>query len=152
MNFGEPIVEFLVAKPQIELPNELDGGFLESIVIDTVNKLIIIDKSEYDLWEQACEKWDSYKFQMGDFGYIGLLIRAQIDSGNVIMPEAKIKQEFAEMIAQQTDFDPDSLAKGLMGTSRNIEFNPDFFDNVKPKKTISERIKSFISKLGTKKG
>ena len=56
LNFGEPIVEFLVAKPQIELPNELDGGFLESIVIDTVNKLIIIDKSEYDLWEQACEK------------------------------------------------------------------------------------------------
>ena len=97
------------------------------------------------------KKWDSYKFQMGDFGYIGLLIRAQIDSGNVIMPEAKIKQEFAEMIAQQTDFDPDSLAKGLMGTSRNIEFNPDFFDNVKPKKTISERIKSFISKIRNKK-
>jgi len=151
LNFGEPILEVLMAKPQYELPNESDYRFCQCIVIDAVSKEIIIDSSEFGLWEQTYKKWDGYKFKMGDFGYIGVLKLAGFETEKVIMPPDKAWQVFNDMVKQSNTFNPLAMAKLLMREGKDIKFSPDFFDNVSPKKTIFERVKNSIKKSVSKK-
>jgi hypothetical protein len=147
LNFGESIVEILLSKPSFELPKEADDNVYECIVIDTIKKEVILDKSEFGLLEQTLKKWDCYKFEMGDIGYIGALKRAEIDTDKLSMSTEKVKEEFANMIARQTDFSPVEMAKRLLTEDKDIKFSPDFFDSVNPKKTFFEKIKGILTKI-----
>lgn len=54
--FGEEIISILLNKRKCELPKEESDNVFETIIIDSINKEIIIDKSEYGLWEQSYYK------------------------------------------------------------------------------------------------
>lgn len=146
LNFGGSVVEILLSKQSFDLPIEDDYHVYECIVIDTLKKEIIIDKSEFGLWEQTLKKWDGYRFEMGDFGYIGVLNRAKIDTNKLSMSKEKVKEEFANMIARQTDFNPLGMAKKLLKEDKDIKFSSDFFDSVNPKRTFLEKIKDLLTK------
>lgn len=144
LKFGNKVVELLLDKPKYELPREEDDEVYNCMVIDIENKIIVVGKSEYGLLEQALEDWKGYEFKIGDFGYIGTLKIANIDTAKISMSLDKAKIEFKNMIEQHSDFDPQNFADRILTENSDVKFNPDFFNNVKPKKNLFEKIKVII--------
>jgi hypothetical protein len=147
LNYGESVVGILLNKNQYELPKEEDDKVFETLIIDTVNKELIIDKSEFGLWEQCQSKWRGYGFKMGDFGYLGTLKLAGIEVEGLAMSPESIKVEFANLVKPSDDFDPNAMAKMLLNEDKDIKFSQGFFDSVKPKRTIIEKIIRAVYKL-----
>lgn len=88
---------------------------------------------------------------MGDFGYIGVLKLANIDVEKLIMSPERIKVEFAAIVNHPNEFDPGDLAKTMLKEEKSIIFNPDFFDDIKPKKSLFEKAKNVITEITRKK-
>ena len=147
LNFGKDIVKMLLTKPQHELPAEDDDKIFLCLIIDTIDKKILVDRTEFGVLEQTAYKWDGYEIEMGDFGYIGALKRANIDTSKLVMLPERTREIFLEMIKQQASFDSVGMAKRLLREDKEIKFSPDFFDNVTPKLTIFDKIKSRIKRL-----
>jgi len=147
ISFGSEVVSFLKEKPQYPLPKEEESVTADCIVIDTFQKKLLVNKSFFGLWEQCKTFWQGYDLTMGDFGYIGALHLAGIDTSNIAMPIKDVVEQFEHMVKPKANFDPLQMAEKLAKESKDIQFNPDFFDNVHPKKTILELVKFKIRKL-----
>ena len=151
LNFGNDIIDLLLAKEKNELPIESDDAPYECIIIDSVKKEIIIDKSDFGLWEQTQDKWPAYSFKMGDIGYIGALKLAGVPTGNLMMSAEDAQTEFEETIKRSGDFNPFKMAESLLQQDKDITFSADFFDTVSPQKTLIEKLKMFANKIIAKK-
>lgn len=150
LNYGIESLPILLSRCEFALTREDDyetGGY-ELMIIDGVTSQIFIDRCEFGLWEQTQHKWPGYTFQMGDYGYIRTLQMAGIDTSGLLMPDDVAKEKFNELIRQSTDFNPETLAKSLIkDTGSDVQFNPDFFDNVKPYETTMSKIKSYLKRM-----
>lgn len=131
---GEEIIPLLYCRPEYELPNEEDQSNYECIIIDTLAKKIFINQSEFGLWEQSKNLWQGYEYTMSDFGYIRTLQLAGIDTENLTMTGDKVVEYFEGIVNHENNFDPYKMAEKFTEESSDIQFNPDFFDTVKPKK------------------
>jgi hypothetical protein len=152
LNYGEGVVNILLNKNEHPLPKEEEGKAFATLLIDLVHKAIIIDNSEFGLWEQCQIKWDGYSFKMGDFGYIAVLKLANINVDQLIMTAEKIKIAFDDLVKRSESFDPVRVAEKLLKEDKDIKFNADFFDTVKPEFTFIEKAIKTIGKLfNTKK-
>ena len=147
ISYGEEIILLLKDKPGFELPHEGDEGTYECIVIDISEKSLFINKSSFGLWEQSRNLWNGYDFTMGDFGYIETLKLAGIDTPDSNMPFEKVIEQFNGIVKQVEQFDPFEMARKLTKENSDIQFNPDFFDNVKPRKTTLEKLKFGLSRM-----
>lgn len=147
VSYGQDIIPLLQVKPKCELPNEEDEPTYECIVIDTSTKKLFINQSEFGLWEQANYLWEGYEFTMGDFGYIGTLQLAGIETANLTMAEDKVVEQFSSIVNQESNFDPYEMAEKLTKENSDIQFNPDFFDTVKPQKTTWDKLMSGVKKV-----
>ncbi len=147
LNYGESVISILLSKNQYELPKEEDDKVFEVLVVNTLRREIIIDKSEFGLWEQIQRKWEGYSFTMGDFGYIGALKLADIDVESIKMSPYTAKVKLAELVKRTEDFNPVGFAKSFLKKEKDVKFSPDFFDNVNPKQTIIEKITRVIKML-----
>ncbi|SEN78336.1 hypothetical protein SAMN05192574_104131 [Mucilaginibacter gossypiicola] len=153
LNFGEAVVDILLNKKEYPLPKEEEEDkVFATLIIDTVHKTIIIDNSEFGLREQCQGKWDGYNFKMGDFGYIGALALANINTGQLSMTIEQIKIAFNDLVKPSKSFDPIGFARKLLNENKDIKFSPSFFDSVKPQPNFIGKINRTIGKLfSTKK-
>ncbi|MFC0517787.1 hypothetical protein ACFFGT_26475 [Mucilaginibacter angelicae] len=152
LNYGEGVVDILLNKKEHPLPTEEEDKAFAALIIDLVHKAIIIDNSEFGLWEQCQNRWDGYSFKMGDFGYIGVLKLANINVVPLIMTTEKIKIAFEDLVKRSESFDPVEMAERLLQEDKDIKFSEDFFDTVKPQLTFTEKAIKTIGKLfNTKK-
>jgi hypothetical protein len=147
VSYGEEIIPLLKDKPKYELPREEDAVTYECVVIDVSQKHLFVNDSVFGLWEQSKNLWDGYTITMSDYGYIEILNLAGIKNSQLRMPKEKVEEEFKAMITQVDNFDPHEMAERLVQENKGIEFNPDFFDNIQPKKTQLENFKLRIKKL-----
>jgi hypothetical protein len=147
ISYGQNIIPVLQDKPAYELPNEEDEASDPCIVIDTTTRKIFISQSEFGLWEQAKDLWEDYEFSMGDRGYIETLRLAGIETANLSMPEEKVKELFNSEVNHDSSFNPYEMAKELAKENNDIAFNPDFFDTIKPQKTLWDKLKAQARKI-----
>ncbi|HYV91285.1 MAG TPA: hypothetical protein VE978_05860 [Chitinophagales bacterium] len=147
IDYGEEVIQLLLDKPEYALPMEEEAYPCECIIIDTVQRHIIIDSSKFGLWEQNAMKWNDYNFTMGDYGRIETLKLAGLDVANLEMPMDKIREQFKGLVRQVDGFDPSKWANKLLKENNDIQFNPDFFDSVRPQKTSLEKMKERIKKI-----
>jgi len=148
---GESIVPVLLKKAACALPLEEEDDVFGCVIIDTINKKLTIDASEFGLWEQASNGWHGYSFEMGDFGYLGALQRAGVGTDHIKMSPEKSRVSFMELIKQTEAFNPAELAKKFLEEDKNIKFSSGFFDTVAPKRTIIEKIKIAVNTLMRRK-
>lgn len=146
VSYGEEVISLLYDKPENELPNEEDETTYECVVIDTSAKKLFINKSEFGLWEQAKDLWQGYEFTMGDFGYIETLRLAGINTVNLPMTNDKVVEQFECIVKHENNFDPYEMAEKLTEENSDIQFNPDFFDTVRPQKTMWNKLKDKLRK------
>lgn len=147
VSYGKNIIPLLKAKPPADLPREGENSTYECIVIDTVDKRLYINESVFGLWEQSNNLWDGYDLTMGDYGYIKTLQLAGIDTSNLKMSKDRVVEKFTDLVKLNDNFNPMEMAEKLLKEDKDIQFNPDFFDNVQPEKTIMEKFKYRIKKL-----
>jgi hypothetical protein len=121
------------------------------IICDLVQQRIVINESIIGLWENSAAQWPGFSMLMGSYGYIAILEMAGINTSTLKMTQEEIEVSFNEMIAQNETFDTASLAQLLSGdVGEEAQFHPDFFDDVRPKKTLFEKIKLGLRKMFTK--
>lgn len=147
IDFGSAIIPLLRNKQQYELPKEAESVTHECIIIDTLQRKLFINNSNIGLWEQSQQRWEGYHFTMGNFGYIDTLQLAGIDAAGLAIPHQDVISRFEHLVKQRANYDPTVIAEKLMKESNDIQFNPDFFDNVHPKKTFFETIKMRLGKF-----
>ncbi|WP_090468349.1 hypothetical protein [Mucilaginibacter sp. OK268] len=152
LNYGQGVVDILLSKNEHPLPKEEEDNAFATLIIDLIHKAIVIDNSEFGLWEQCQSKWAGYSFKMADFGYIGSLKLANINVDQLIMSSEKIKITFNELVKKSESFNPIGMAEKLLKEDKDIKFSAYFFDTVKPELTLIEKAIKNIRKLfGTKK-
>ncbi len=147
ISFGQGIIPMLKNKENYTLPKEGNDDSSDCVIIDLENKKVFFNDSILGLIETSKELWSDYELIMGDVGYIKLLERANIDTTGIRLSEERVNQMFFEMIQCNTSFDPMETAKTIMKDYENVEFNPNFFDNMKPKISFLDRLKFKIFKL-----
>ncbi|MEJ0105124.1 MAG: hypothetical protein WDO19_22360 [Bacteroidota bacterium] len=106
IGYGQEIIPLLRNKQVCELPCEEEAVTYECVVIDIPNKKIFINESSFGLWEQSKHLWNGYDMVMGDFGYIGTLRLAAIDTSKVMMPIGKVIEQFKNIVKQPANFEP----------------------------------------------
>ena len=141
VSYGEEIVPLLMSKPKFALPNEKEEVTYECVVIDTIEKHLYINKSTFGLWEQSKNLWNGYDLTMGDYGYIKTLKLAGIDTSNLKMSTENVAEQFKSIVRPVDNFNSMEMAEKLLKENKDINFNPDFFDNVQPKKTTIEEFR-----------
>jgi hypothetical protein len=150
VSFGQEIIPLLKAKHNSILPVEEDDVPYECVVIDLSGKKVVINESSFGLLEQSRDLWRDFDFIMGNLGYIEVLELAGISASHLRMSEEKVMEEFNYMIKQHEGFDPLEFAKEFLKTEKEAQFHSDFFDDVRPKKTLFEKIKLGLRKMFTK--
>ncbi len=147
VTYGKDIIPLLQAKSRTDLPKEEDEATYECVIIDTVEKKLYINESAFGLWEQSKSLWNNYSLTMGDYGYLRTIELAGIDTSSLKMPIEKVIEQFKSIVKPVDGFNPMEMAEELMKEDKDIQFNPDFFDNVQPKKTTIEKLKQGMKRL-----
>lgn len=147
ISYGAGIISLLKDKPQFTLPREEESVTSHCIIIDTFQKELFINKSTFGLWEQSKALWEGYNFTMGNFGYLETLDLAGIGTSNFEIPHKEVVEQFEHLVAPRANYDPSVIVEKLTKESKDIQFNPDFFDNGHPKKTVFETIKINLKKM-----
>jgi hypothetical protein len=147
ISYGEEIISLLKDKPKYELPKEEEPVTYECVVINVLQKHLYANESSFGLWEVSKNLWNSYTLTMSDCGYIEILNQTGIENSKLRMPKEKVVEEFKAMVTLVDNFDPNQMAEKLLQENNDIEFNPEFFDNVQPKKTSLENLRQQIKKL-----
>lgn len=147
VSYGQELISLLKNKPQYSLPKEGDNDSYQCIIIDTDKRKVLINDSINGLKESFQSLWPDYDLIIGDFRYLNMLKEIGINTDGISLSEAEIKEKFSEMVQNNDSFDPFELAERISNEHEDVQFNPDFFDNVKPKKSIVEKLKSKILKM-----
>ncbi len=132
ISFGQEIITLLKNKPSYDLPKEGKDSY-SCILIDEDNRKIFINESILGLIELSKENWLNYNLIIGDFGYIEILRFAGIETKDLEFSEDEIISQFSNIVQINDNFDPFELAEKIKQEQGNVEFNPNFFDNIKPK-------------------
>lgn len=151
ISYGSDIISLIKNKPKCDLPLESEEATYECVLIDEDNKKIIINESIIGLAERCKEFWTDYDLILGDFGYIEVLRLAGIETSYLELSDDEIKNQFSEMVQINDGFNPFEMAEKLKQDNKEIQFNPDFFDNVKPKKPLFYKLKLSLGNLLKKK-
>lgn len=151
INYGQEVLSLIRNKPKYDLPKEGEEGTYECIVIDEDNKKVFANESIFGLVETSKELWKDYELIIGDFGYIETLRLANIETSDLILSNEEIKEQFSVIVQLNDSFDPFEMAEKLINEHNDIQFNPDFFDNVKPKKSLLDNLKTGIKKIWKRK-
>lgn len=147
ISYGQNIISLIKNKPQYNLPKEGEEGTGECVVIDEDERKVFVSESSIGLLESSKELWNDYELVIGDFGYLETLRLANVDTLELELPIEEIKKQFTEMIQTDDSFDPLEMAEKIKREHKDIQFNHDFFDNVKPKKSIVEKVRISIKKF-----
>lgn len=147
ISYGQDILSLIKNKPKYELPKEGEEGTYECVLIDEDNKKIFINESIIGLVETCKEFWTDYDLVISDFGYIEMLRVNGIETTHLKLSDNEIKNQFIEMVQVNDSFNPFELAEKIKQDNKDVQFNPDFFDNVKPKKPFIDKLKISIKKL-----
>ena len=94
IRYGEAAISQLQTRPAIPLPIEGETRTLDHLLIDVDNKLLILDASEFGLYEHADRQWPNYIFKMGKIGYLAMLEAGDISTVGLEMPQQKIIDSF----------------------------------------------------------
>lgn len=132
--FGPPVIKLLLNKPATDLPKETDD-YYKLIVIDDIDKKVILDQYEFGLLEQAQDKWPGYKLIIGDYGYIDALKLAGIETAHLIMSPQQIIDAFNEIVKPSSDFDYVNLKQMTYSADSLIASNPTLFQTTKSELT-----------------
>lgn len=151
IGYGEDIIPLLLSKPRFSLPYEKEDVTYSCIIIDIEKKKLYINQSIFGLWEQSKYLWNEYILVMGDFGYIKTLRLAGINTDGLEISADEVTERFKEITKPVDGFDPIVMAERLQQEHDDIKFNPDFFDSVKPKKTLLEMLGRFLKNLLNRK-
>lgn len=151
ISYGIDIIPLMKEKQRFDLPLEEDETTNECILIDLSEKKLIANESSFGLWELNSHLWQGFELIMGDFGYVHLLRLSGIDTSRLEMSSDKVIGRFNELITQEDTFDPFEFAQELMEEEKDIQFHPDYFENVKPKRTLFEKTKIGLRRIIGKK-
>lgn len=147
ISYGQSILSIIKNKPKYDLPKEGEEGTNECVLINEGNKKIFINESIIGLVETCKEFWTDYNLIIGDFGYIETLRLGGIETSELELSDEEIKNQFSEMVQVDDSFNPFEIAEKIKQNNKDVQFNPDFFDNVKPKKHFIDKLKIIIKKL-----
>lgn len=147
ISYGQDVLSLIKKKPKYDLPKEGEEGTYECVLIDQDNKKIFINESIFGLVETCKDFWTDYELIIGDFGYIETLRLAGVETSNLVLSEDETKSRFAEMVQVNDSFNPFEMAEKIKQDCNDVQFNPDFFDNVKPKKPLIDRLKENMNKI-----
>lgn len=136
---GKEIVDILLSKPSVPLHIEGEKYFAEIAAIDCDNNRLIVEYGMTSFHEKLAPIWKGWTIQVGQFGYIGLLKLAGLETSNLLMRQDEVDKRLLEITSKVDDFDPKSFAKRV-ANQKGVKFHPNFFDNYNPKKTLWERI------------
>ena len=134
-------------KPTIKVQEEGQEETEQYIVIDITKQLLIVSESELGLMEVYQEYWPGFVLHMGDFGYLETLRLAGIDTFGKELNAEAVNAGFLQMTEAPPEFEPSKMAKEISTIHKDVQFNPDFFDAVTPKRTLLEKIKIAFKKL-----
>lgn len=148
--YGQDIIPVIKNKPNHSLPKERDDCTNQCVLIDEENKIVIYNRSVIGLVETCKKLWPDYKIIIGDYGYIETLRLAGIETSELELLEEEIKSQFKELIQVHDNFNPFEMAEKIKQEHNDVQFNPDFFDIVKPKKNLFEKLKVSIMKILSK--
>lgn len=151
ISYGAGIIPLLKEKRHFELPKEEDEITNTCILIDLSKNRIIINESSFGLLEQSKNLWPGFELIMADFGYIEVLKLGEIDVSAIEMSPDKVIQRFHKSVKYADNFEPVKIAEKLIATAENIQFNPHFFENMKPRRTFLEKIKLRLNQRMGKK-
>lgn len=145
--YGQDIIELLLEKSRYDLHKEENYRSCSTIVIDVDNRELYVDEYEFGLKESCLSKWPGYNITIGDYGYIGVLKLAGINTEGLLLDQKHVIEHFQGITCPKNDFDPVSFAEEITESNDDVTFNPNFFDTTRPKRTILERIFLAISNI-----
>lgn len=137
---GKQLISILDNKPSNQILNESSVDIWDVLLIDCDNKTLLINQNITGLENELLDLWVGWYIEAGNFGYVNLLEKAGFDSEGIRMSENEISERIAEIMNHKDDFDPIKTAGKILETGKDVKFHPNFFENVKPKKTIWERL------------
>lgn len=137
---GTQLISILDSKPSEQIQTESSVDVCDILLIDCDNKTLLINQNITGLENELVNIWDGWDIEAGNFGYVNLLEKAGYDSAGIRMYEDEISERMSEIMNNKDDFDPVKTAEKILETDKYVKFNPDFFENVKPKKPIWERL------------
>jgi len=143
---GEQIINILEDKPSYPLIKETEIDIWNIILINIDNKSLYINQSITGLKEELVDLWAGWEIEVGNFGYINLLEKAGYETNELRMKKSEIDERMKEILNYKDDFNPLKTFERILESGKDVKFHPNFFENIKPKKTFFEKIKSIFSK------
>lgn len=147
LSYGQDVLALMQEKPTYDLPREGDEGTYSCLFIDVDNQRIYANESIIGLIAMSKTTWPGYELTGGDFGYIETLRFAGLDTSSLVLSHDEVKRQFLYMVQVNDHFDPFEMAEKIKQTNKDVQFNPYFFDHVKPEKPFLYRLKAGIKKL-----
>ncbi|MEM6263395.1 MAG: hypothetical protein AAGI38_12860 [Bacteroidota bacterium] len=143
---GEGIIDILDRKSSSQLLKESQIESPNLLLIDIDEKKLFVNQSITGLEDELIKFWPGWHIEVGNFGYINILQKVSYDVSKIKMSVNEVAERMRQILAQEDDFNPNEMAQGMIKLNEEVKFHPHFFENIKPQKSIWERIKSFFSR------
>lgn len=140
---GKDLIRFVLENGRTGLPTENEVHTDMCLLIDLGSKGLYTSKHLYD-HASALRDWQEYTLHEGLGPYLRVLQTAEIDVSGLKMTAEELEAMMETVQISDSDFDPNEMAKRLQAAHGDITFNPMFFDKVKPRITVWDRITAFF--------
>ena len=141
---GEKVLSFIKNIPGERLLKEEELDSHKILLIDLDDKHLIVNQYVNALAEELMKVWPAWKIEVGNFGYIHALEKMGVDTQNLKMPLDEAREALNEILSYSDDYNPKQMAENIVAKEENVQFHPNFFEDIKPKKSIGEKIKRFF--------
>ncbi|MEH0153179.1 hypothetical protein V6R21_03475 [Limibacter armeniacum] len=141
------MLDILSQKSIEKFPNEGEIDEFDLIALDTVSKQLWVNDNITGLENVLKSIWTGWNVNVGSFTYLGLLKNMKYQIEPLKMSEDNLKENLDCIFNNSDNFDPNKLAVQLQETGKDVKFNPNFFEDIKPRKSLLSRI---ISSFGGK--
>jgi hypothetical protein len=144
---GPEIVEILSNKNSIQPIKESDADLDDILLIDCDNKLLCVNQNYTGLEGELTKQWLGWTVEIASFGYIQLLRKAGCNTENLKLTKDEIEKHIDGLVNYEDNFDPQRFAQKLLRSGQDIQFNPNYFENIKPRKSMVNNLKAFFARI-----
>lgn len=147
LHYGPGLIRFVLDNGSEGLPSENQVDTDHCLLIDVDRKQLYTSKYLYPT-ASILNDWHEYTRHEGLGPYLRTLQYAGVEVSGLAMTPEELQELMDTIQFNDSDFDPDKMARQLLAEHGDVTFSPMFFDKVKPRLTVWDRIVTFFKRGG----
>lgn len=129
---GKETIPILKSLSREELFNESEFDLWGGVAVDLDNKIVYYNECSPGFFDLVKYKWEGWKIKLESYKYLEVVEKLGGNLDELELSAEEVENVIDIILNGKDDFDPVELGEKLSKEMEDVEFHPNFFENIKP--------------------